>query len=84
LLRQDTRLIRGDLGTLEDKVEILSGMSVRVDGTAQEVSGPRRVFDRLDERRRKLEGQMPSPAGPNQADLRNFAKPPTGRLFYSE
>ena len=47
------------LEAVEDKLEIMSGMSIRVDGTAQEVAAIRRVLDRLDVRVRRLEDQTP-------------------------
>jgi hypothetical protein len=60
LLRQDVIQLRGALEAVESRVEILTGMSVRVDGTAQEVSGLRRTFDHLDRRLRKLEELTPA------------------------
>jgi hypothetical protein len=60
LLRQDVIQVRNSLGMMEDKIEIMTGVSVRLDGTAQEVSGIRRMLDHLDRRVRKLEDQTPA------------------------
>jgi hypothetical protein len=60
LLRQDVIQLRGALEAVEARVEILTGESVRVDGTAQEVSGLRRAFDHPERRLRKLEEQAPA------------------------
>jgi hypothetical protein len=46
-------------GAVEDKLEIMSGQSVRHNGTALEVMGMRRLVDRLDKRVQRLEERAP-------------------------
>jgi ubiquinone biosynthesis protein UbiJ len=54
------RRIIARVQAVEDKLEIMSGVAVRVDGTSQEVAGLRRAFDHLDQRLRRLEEKMPA------------------------
>jgi hypothetical protein len=60
MLQQDTRMVRSALDAVEGKLEILSGVAVRSDGTAQEVGGIRRMLEHLERRVRSLEDQTPT------------------------
>lgn len=52
------RRIIARVQAVEDKLEIMGGVAVRVDGTAQEVAGLRQAFNHLDQRLRRLEEAM--------------------------